>query len=310
MASDRSSFALLSYRTENLGDEIQSIAARQFLPSTDLLIDRDNWESSGTSIAGKYKIILNGWFTHAPERWPPPPILDPLFVSFHITNEIYHLNTSGLTPAQELVTGESLAYLQRYQPIGARDLWTQKLLLQHGIQAYFSGCLTLALGQSSDTPRADYICAVDLDADLNDVLLKRSHDRIVRVAHSDPNGGAFEDRMIAASNRLSLYAHAKCVVTTRLHCALPCLALRTPVLLILTAPDRYRFSGLTELLWCCTVEQFINGKVDFNPKSPPPNKGAYLIFRDRLIMRACEFTGYLKPFQPAPLTALGQWLSQ
>lgn len=52
-------YGLFKYETENIGDEIQSIAARRFLPSVDTYIDRDR--------LGEYcpdeetKIITNGW---------------------------------------------------------------------------------------------------------------------------------------------------------------------------------------------------------------------------------------------------------
>ena len=40
-------FALLNYSTENIGDEVQSIAARRFLPRIDEYVERDKlaeWE--------------------------------------------------------------------------------------------------------------------------------------------------------------------------------------------------------------------------------------------------------------------------
>jgi hypothetical protein len=308
MTPDRPRFALLTYQTDNLGDEIQSIAARQFLPTTDLLIDRDSWEPGVTCAADPHKIILNGWFTHAPERWPPPPILDPLVISFHVTSEIYKLSTSRLIPSDILVAGENLAYLRRHQPIGARDLRTRQLLSRHGIDSYFSGCLTLTLGQDATAARADYVCAVDLETPLYDALQARTHGRTIRVGHSDRNGGTFAERAALASSRLSLYAHAKCVVTTRLHCALPCLALQTPVLLISAAPDTYRFSGLIDLLHHCSEEQFMRGNVDFDSNDPPPNGDAHLALRHRLIERVTRFTGHMSPFRPAPLSALREWL--
>ena len=52
-------YGLLSYETENIGDEIQSLAAKRFIPKIDLFIDRDklNKIKSGKNI----KIILNGF---------------------------------------------------------------------------------------------------------------------------------------------------------------------------------------------------------------------------------------------------------
>jgi hypothetical protein len=52
-----------------------------------------------------------------------------------------------------------------------------------------------------------------------------------------------------ANTLLDVYARAKLVITTRLHCALPCLALGTPVVFLHEryAEDR-RFDGLREYL--------------------------------------------------------------
>jgi exopolysaccharide biosynthesis predicted pyruvyltransferase EpsI len=60
-----------------------------------------------------------------------------------------------------------------------------------------------------------------------------------------------EYRMYYANDILNKYKSAKCVITSRLHAALPCLALGTPVLLINTQPDQYRFEGLKELTRNC-----------------------------------------------------------
>jgi len=65
-------YGLLTYRTENIGDEIQSIAARQFLPGVDIYVERDSLNNVVSD--EKIKLIMNGWFTHKPENWPPPLI--------------------------------------------------------------------------------------------------------------------------------------------------------------------------------------------------------------------------------------------
>ena len=79
-------FALLKYTTENIGDEIQSIAACRFLPKVDYLIDRDRIDAE--PVDSKTKIILNGWFTDSPENWPVKnKNIIPLFISFHLSDE-------------------------------------------------------------------------------------------------------------------------------------------------------------------------------------------------------------------------------
>jgi len=63
-------YGLLTYRTENIGDEIQSIAARQFLPRVDIYVERDSLNNVVSD--EKIKLIMNGWFTHKPENCPLP----------------------------------------------------------------------------------------------------------------------------------------------------------------------------------------------------------------------------------------------
>ncbi|MCL6620507.1 MAG: hypothetical protein K6T55_00245 [Syntrophobacterales bacterium] len=66
-------FASLKYDfCGNLGDEIQSVAAEQFLPRVDKKFDRDSLRQ--VSEPDRYLLILNGYFSRFPERsFPPPP---------------------------------------------------------------------------------------------------------------------------------------------------------------------------------------------------------------------------------------------
>lgn len=133
-------YGLLTYTSEfkdfNVGDYIQSLAAEQFLPSKpDYLINREKLNSFSEEEA---KIILNGWFTHHPINWMPSEMLKPLFISFHISSLVYN----------QMLVPESINYLKKHEPIGCRDIDTMNLLLQNGVEAYFSGCLTLTLGRT------------------------------------------------------------------------------------------------------------------------------------------------------------------
>ncbi len=53
------------YNIFNIGDYIQSLAAKQFFHKIDVLIDRENLDKY---TGEKVKIILNGWFMHSPEN--------------------------------------------------------------------------------------------------------------------------------------------------------------------------------------------------------------------------------------------------
>ncbi|PWT83568.1 MAG: hypothetical protein C5B58_06350 [Acidobacteria bacterium] len=284
-------FALLTYSTTNIGDDIQSLAAEQFLPGVDVRVDRDHLAATPDGAPDKTKIILNGWHTHAPEQWPPASFLSPLLVSVHITNEVYRDNRAGLPPSAFLTRGIALRYFSQHAPVGARDLWTRDLFLKSDVPSEFTGCLTLTLGAREKYVRQDYVCAVDLPRPALNHLRCSSSRQVVASSHQIGSDASWGDRMWFARRLLSVYACAHCVVTTRLHCALPCLALGTPVLLLRTAPDDYRFTGLDSLFRNCTLDEFLRGNIEFNVEAPPSNSDAYLPLRRDLIARASSFVG-------------------
>ncbi len=150
----------------------------------------------------------------------------------------------------------------------------------------------LTLGLDRGRTRGNYICAVDLDDELHRCLTERAQTPVWRLSHRDKSGGSFQRRCAVAGRLLSIYAHAKCVVTTRLHCAMPSLALGTPILFINRAVT-YQFSGLIDLVRSCSAESFISGEVGFNFDNPTVNSDAY--FRcAKTSSRACRNSRRIK----------------
>ena len=148
-------YALLSYTTRNLGDDIQSLAALQFLPHVDALVDRDQiGEFQGSA---EHRILMNGWFMGR-RSWPPPESLRPFYVSFHLGDFAYadHEN-----PSSWLLSEVSLDHLRKFQPVGCRDMRTVQLLEANGVAGYFSGCLTLTLPPAATTHSREEILLVD-----------------------------------------------------------------------------------------------------------------------------------------------------
>ncbi len=132
-------YGLLSYEFKthfNIGDYVQSIAAKQFLPRTDVFLNREELHTFQSD--DPVYFICNGWFMFHPENWPPAPSLHPLFISFHI-NPKY---------GQRFLTDGCVDYLKQHGPIGCRDEQTLKMLEEKQIPAWNSGCLTLTLGRS------------------------------------------------------------------------------------------------------------------------------------------------------------------
>lgn len=147
-------YGLMTYaenkRTFNIGDYIQSLAAKQFLPQVDCFINREKLARYTDSEA---KLIMNGWFTHNTTSWVPSAHINPLLISFHVNN----------SAAPNMLSPQGIAFLKSKQPIGCRDHFTVNLLQEKGIEAYFSGCLTLTLDsyQACDAERGEDIYIVD-----------------------------------------------------------------------------------------------------------------------------------------------------
>lgn len=129
---------------KNIGDYVQSIAARQFAGLKAVSIER---ESLHKYCGDKTKLVMNAWFMHHPKRFPPSCDIIPLFVSFHVRPTI----------EDSFFTERTIEYLRSYEPIGCRSTDAVDMLNRHGIKAEFTSCVTLTLGNTyrhkdADTP--------------------------------------------------------------------------------------------------------------------------------------------------------------
>ncbi len=245
----------------NIGDYIQSLAAMQFLPVDENLelVPRDRYSDYR---GPKVNLIMNGWYFLNKQNEVIPGNIDPVFVSLHINN-----------PSN--ITQNYINDLKKYQPIGCRDYYTQQVLSDFGLNTYFSGCLTTTLDilykapeneRTKDIVFCDYRLGNYPEADEYLKTLKNyDFSKIIFTQHEKlAKSTTYRECFAEARRLLELYARAKLVVTTRLHCALPCLALHTPVLFINRYYDYRRFPGLYELL--NTVGTDKDGKFKINVK--------------------------------------------
>jgi len=270
--------AVLSYPdSNNLGDYIQKIASKQFLKGNIIEVDRDNLNNySGEKI----KLIMNGWFMGKPKNWPPSINISPLFISFHINASIkaFILNKKGIE------------YLKKYEPIGCRDFYTKTILEEKGIEAYFSGCLTLAINRKKlkfkfnlrkgilvinvidrILPKFLFHKKATVKNFFNDsIQLIKSPFKVINYIISmrrikgflkkqkkeikflsqiiESNKTNTYEREKLAHDQLYAIANSEVVLTSRIHSALPAVALNTPVLFISDGLDhinqRSRLLGL------------------------------------------------------------------
>ena len=282
---------LMCKNTDNIGDDIQSYAAKRFLPRIDVVIDRESLDSfrleSGQT--EPISVIMNAWYMHKKYNWPPAGLINPLFISMHVSahGDLYRID-------DRFLDGLGGAYLRRFEPIGARDESTLSLLEKKGIRAYFSGCLTLTLSLPDTLEKSDEVILTDVNPAIAVTLKKQfPGENWQSVTHCvDPpaiSTLAPDERLEAVEALLHRYKRAKCVVTQRLHCALPCLALGTPVLLLYEEWSLDRMSSFLPLLNSIPVGQAANGRCRYNISSPPANPTKYLKYRHTLEERCCAF---------------------
>ena len=266
----------------NVGDEIQALAGLQFLPFVDFFLDREYLIPPSTH--GKHTVFFNAWWGNRRFKWPPPENIDPVMFSIH-TDARFRSVVGSSTKA--------IDFLKSKAPIGARDMVTKKFMDKIGVPSFFSGCMTLSLRIKNPQPtekRDDTIYITDL----SNANIKLLPDWIVKkaklVKHKFDYGLRTslltQERFVDAYKILEKYSQAKLVITQRIHAALPCVAMGTPVIFFNTAKmpggggstekASDRVIGLVELfhsinLFNLTVEQAKEKLGKFNWTQPPSN---------------------------------------
>jgi predicted glycosyltransferase involved in capsule biosynthesis len=254
-------YGLLFYPgSYNIGDDIQSFAARQFLPIVDYYIDRDDQQTMLYDESGilkgdcnslldgpkKIKLIENGWYDGRLTKFPPHEKICPLFISFHLNEDKnlfsehnYQVIKQIARLDDSMLNGqEKINYFKKYSPIGTRDIHTKNILEESGISAYHTCCLTLTLKPifALDDTRTENIFIVDANITDPDLLYKLVPKEIIDnatyISHGLEELLPLPKKHTLAWSLLAKYQTAKLVITSRLHCALPCLAFGTPCLFL------------------------------------------------------------------------------
>lgn len=300
-------YGLISYDyTTNLGNEIQSIAARRFLPKVDYYIEHEKLEQFDSQ--DKVKMIMNGFFVDCPAAWPPSDKINPLLVSMHFS-------TTNEKKIAAFLSSESKEYFSQQGSVGCRDMHSLNFLQENDIEAHFTGCLTLTLdsGNQKSLQNDDegyIIVNIDNADPILSFLKEKTDKKIYRIQqemmpsfekafpgqmplklYNLSSYYNYREKFFMAENLLKVYENASCVLTDRLHCALPCLAFKTPVILFNERHMKERFNGLSELLLESTVEEYQNDYNIFDVDNPPENSDKYIKIRNNLIKTCSEFTG-------------------
>jgi hypothetical protein len=209
----------VAMHTRNLGDDVQSLAASQ-LWMVRQYVDRDSPSSWPKGVV----VPLCGWFGYG--NFPSPA--EVKVVGFHCQPKSRKNLSDNKAWLAEAVRKQGF-------PAMCRDIETRDFVRSLGIDAEFGGCVTLTLLKFEGVRSG--LVSVDAHPIANGYR---------RITHRRPPLEKMtpEQRLEMAARAIDLYAKSEHVRTSRLHVFLPCIALGTPVeLLIDKAPEKGRFSG-------------------------------------------------------------------
>jgi hypothetical protein len=279
--------------SKNIGDYVQTKAVIDLVGSKNIkILDRENLDKYNDTVI---QTIINGWFMESPENWPPSEKIKPLFISFHLNPSI----------EKELLKQESIKYFKSHEPIGCRDIYTRDILLEKGVNAYYSSCITTTIDRNnylkSKTqaegiivigafdrlkPTLDYKSSVKLlisifkypfkkigyslklskfNRHLNNQNFKiKRYSQLTKRPIKSHNEG-----LNLASEMLEKIAESEVMITSRIHAALPALAMGLKVIFIDQGLDhvnhKHRLSGLINYFTRVNLKDFFMINLDNIP---------------------------------------------
>jgi len=309
---------------KNLGDYVQTLATMQFC-NDPIFVDREHLDSY---CGEKVKMIMNSWFISYPKNWPPSDDIEPLFVSSHFTDislkQILNekgkkyfkkyepigcrdtatcntLQKNGINAYFSACLTLTLGKTYKRENIGNEILFIDVLYNYRTIKEIFFDIFQDTRTFGSRIKRGGITEVMKIINDLNnrkkylkkffsDELLSRVTfvSQLAKLKRTD-------NHLQVTDEYLKRLSKAKLVVTSRIHCALPCLAIGTPVIFIDSELDQNRVSGLKDLFHTITIEK--KDKITVNFDCPPKigmdfnfvNKTDFVKYKNDLISKCEKF---------------------
>lgn len=154
--------------------------------------------------------------------------------------------------------------------------------------------MTLTLPKIEECVRKDYILCIDVDDKIKEYIKQHTDREIFDFSpcFNIPIYGR-NNKFRLALTLLKFYQEAYSVVTSRLHVAMPCTALETPVILV----DNFngkdgRFHGFEKIVRMVDKNKYLKNLDMYNFNKLSDNPKEYLKFRENLINTCEKFTGY------------------
>ena len=168
----------------------------------------------------------------------------------------------GVTMVKETLTEKEQIYLRKYEPIGCRDERTLRTMRKYGILSYLNGCITVTLPRRENDEGKD-VYIVDVDESCLPLIPEGLRQGAQIRTHLRADAG--ENPKAAALAQYREYKEkARLVITSLLHCSVPCAAAGIPVVL-LNSRVSYRKAWLEKILPIYTPEDA--GRINWQPEA-------------------------------------------
>lgn len=158
----------------------------------------------------------------------------------------------GVTMVKESLTEKEQTYLRKYEPIGCRDERTLHTMRRYGIFSYLHGCITVTLPRR-ENDRGKDVFIVDVEDSCKNLIPEEIRKDAKYRTHLRSDVSA--DPKTACMEQYDEYKRdARLVITSLLHCSIPCAAAGIPVVL-LNSKVSYRKAWMEKIIPVYTPEE-------------------------------------------------------
>lgn len=211
----------------------------------------------GTYRGEKILLPIAGYFNYRKKApsFPTSEDIIPVFLSLYTISRPY-LNKKEFWQKQGL--------------IGCRDEKTMELMRKRGYDSWLMGCMTMLYPRRDTRPVKEHVFIVDAEPSVYDYIpeeLKKSAEYVTHLVEVDRTmgkeqiGQAMEEKTRELLQRYR--DEATLVITSRLHCAAPCIAMGIPTVVVRKGFDE-RYGWIDKFVHLYTADEF--GQIDWNPK--------------------------------------------
>lgn len=205
------------------------------------------------------KVILPiaGYFQYESRNpvFPTSNDIIPIFLSIHCTSKQYLKHKS---------------FWKKYEPIGCRDESTMLAMRKIGCDAYLLGCITSLFPKRNFIPDTPHVFLVDVHPKAIHYIPKsimQSAEYMTQDIPIDKNMSKQKIANIIQQQTKNIYCRyfneATLIVTSRLHVAVPCMAMGIPVIVVKDGFDK-RFGWLEKFLPLYTPDEY--NTINWNPQ--------------------------------------------